>query len=409
MLNLLVWRYDRKKCNFCGFSDYFSIIEIDKTPLSVQNFHSSIKALKKQSIKSLNIALCNNCLLISNIGYNNNDDSLYNDNYYYAPSEISEVEKEFQFKLAKQINNHINLKKKTILEIGCGDGFFLNQLTKYAIHGIGYDPSAACDRAMKYEKLDIYKEIFLPNKSSFNNADFFVLRHILEHLENPTKFLTSLANNNSSNTSSQYLYIEVPNAKFCMENNMYFDFYYDHIFYFNKFTLSKILSNSGWSPLYNIFGDDNEFLGIVSKKKQSKIIDELHYPFDSKYIPLAKRFKKGFNFWKEKLLEILSEINNSKKTFAIWGTGARGVSLLSNIDLNIYKPSYFIDSDPNKIGLFPPVGNEKIVSPDYIEKNPVDYILITSFTFFDEISNSLNNYKNDGGRLIKIYPTPETI
>ena len=159
MLNLLVWRYDRKKCNFCGFSDYFSIIEIDKTPLSVQNFHSSIKALKKQSIKSLNIALCNNCLLISNIGYNNNDDSLYNDNYYYAPSEISEVEKEFQFKLAKQINNHINLKKKTILEIGCGDGFFLNQLTKYAIHGIGYDPSAACDRAMKYEKLDIYKEI----------------------------------------------------------------------------------------------------------------------------------------------------------------------------------------------------------------------------------------------------------
>ena len=117
----------------------------------------------------------------------------------------------------------------------------------------------------------------------------------------------------------------------------------------------------------------------------------------------------GADLCPEKLLEILSEINNSKKTFAIWGTGARGVSLLSNIDLNIYKPSYFIDSDPNKIGLFPPVGNEKIVSPEYIEENPVDYILITSFTFFDEISNSLNNYKNNGGRLIKIYPSPKIV
>ena len=98
-------------------------------------------------------------------------------------------EKEFQQKLAAQINNHISLKDKTILEIGCGDGYFLNQLTKFGNDGIGYDPSAACNKAMQYKNLDVKKEIFQPHKAIHNNVDFIVLRHVLEHLESPIIFL----------------------------------------------------------------------------------------------------------------------------------------------------------------------------------------------------------------------------
>lgn len=259
---------------------------------------------------------------------------------------------------------------------------------------------------MQYKNLDVKKEIFQPHKSIHNNVDFIVLRHVLEHLESPIKFLKSLSNYHSLNNEFQYLYIEVPNVKFCIENNMYFDFYYDHIFYFNKYTLTEILKHCGWSPLYNIFGDDNEFLGLISQKRKQKVKKELDYSFDSQFINLITRFNNNYRSWREKLLRILKDIKDANKTFAVWGTGARGVSLLSNIELNIYKPSYFIDSDPNKIGLFPPVGNKKIVHPKHLYEEPVNYILVTSYTFFDEIAISINDYRKSGGMLIKIYPDP---
>ena len=103
----------------------------------------------------------------------------------------------------------------------------------------------------------------------------------------------------------------------------------------------------------------------------------------------------------------MDNIKNEGKSFAVWGTGARGgVSLLSNINLNIYRPQYFIDSDKSKIGLYPSVGKAKIKPPKYVDEQFTDYIIISSYTFFDEIADSLKSYISKGGKLIKLYPEP---
>ena len=70
---------------------------------------------------------------------------------------------------------------------------------------------------------------------------------------------------------------------------------------------------------------------------------------------------------------------------------------------------YVIDSDSNKWGSFLPGTGLPIVSPDAIEVDQIDCLLITSYTYFDEIYDQLEGFRLRGGVIIKMYPVPELV
>ena len=220
---------------------------------------------------------------------NTNVKDLYNDKYVYAPSEVSKKEKLFQDDLSIKLDEIIKLKGKKVLEIGCGDGYFLHRIKKFASECIGYDPSAACEKAKSYQSPIIKKKMFSIDDNSAN-TDLYIMRHVLEHLEYPIKFLEDINKISKNKKDSTYLYIEVPNISFCIDNNMYFDFYYDHIFYFNKYSLCRILESTGWYPFKSVFSEKNEFLGLVSKNNIENSIEKLTFSPNDKVVEKAAQF-----------------------------------------------------------------------------------------------------------------------
>ena len=106
---------------------------------------------------------------------------------------------------------------------------------------------------------------------------------------------------------------------------------------------------------------------------------------------------------------MLSELCAQGKTIAVWGTGSRGVAMITSLQFEQFKTQYVIDSDSNKHFLYIPGILSQVFPPERLRQEPVDYLIITSYTYFDEIFSSLTWFREQGGRFIKVYPNIEII
>ena len=88
---------------------------------------------------------------------------------------------------------------KSILEIGCGKGLFLNRLRMRGFSVIGIDPAYEGDAPY------ILKKHF--SASLGVRGDAVILRHVLEHIPDPLNFLAAVR---EANGGKGFVYIEVP-------------------------------------------------------------------------------------------------------------------------------------------------------------------------------------------------------
>lgn len=110
------------------------------------------------------------------------------------------------------------LKAKTILDVGCGEGFSLNKLHENNVgeklEGIDYSKEAISIGKKLFPNLSLKQgSIYnLPYKD--NTFDIVLSTEVLEHLENPKKALQEILR-----VSKKYILVSVPNEPFFMMSN----------------------------------------------------------------------------------------------------------------------------------------------------------------------------------------------
>jgi 2-polyprenyl-3-methyl-5-hydroxy-6-metoxy-1,4-benzoquinol methylase len=114
-----------------------------------------------------------------------------------------------------------------VVEIGCGKGAFLRMLRSNGILAVGLDPAYEGDEPY------IQKRVFEPDAGM--DADFVVLRHVLEHIPNPSRFLQQIA---KVNRRRGRIFIEVPDLSWIIEHRAFYDLFYEHCNYFTASSLA---------------------------------------------------------------------------------------------------------------------------------------------------------------------------
>jgi SAM-dependent methyltransferase len=111
--------------------------------------------------------------------------------------------------------------RHTLIEVGCGKGYFLEQLQRLGFKITGFDPT--------YEGLNpaVVKKYFNPEAGL--KADGIILRHVLEHVQDPVRFLTKIRD---ANGGCGKIYIEVPCFDWICDHRAWFDIFYEHVNYF---------------------------------------------------------------------------------------------------------------------------------------------------------------------------------
>lgn len=121
--------------------------------------------------------------------------------------------------------------KENLVEIGCGKGFFLEMLLERGFGVKGFDPTYEGDNP------HVERQYFTSNLGFQGKG--LILRHVLEHIQDPVNFLFQLKD---ANGGSGKIYIEVPCLEWICQHRAWFDIFYEHVNYFRL------------SDFYRLFG-----------------------------------------------------------------------------------------------------------------------------------------------------------
>jgi 2-polyprenyl-3-methyl-5-hydroxy-6-metoxy-1,4-benzoquinol methylase len=151
-------------------------------------------------------------------------------------------------------------KKSKILDIGCGDGFFLKDLERLGYQNtFGVEPSfKALKKTDKSLKSRIKTGMFKTGLFPPNTFDIITSFQTLDHIENPHEFIQ---NAKKSLKKKGAIFIIVHNTdglsvKIFGEKSPIFDI--EHIYLFNKKTLKKLLQINGFKNI-KVFDIKNSY------------------------------------------------------------------------------------------------------------------------------------------------------
>jgi hypothetical protein len=188
------------------------------------------------------------------------------------------------------------LGRDSLVEVGCGKGFFLGMLADQGVDVVGFDPTYEGDNPR------ISRHYFEAGRGIRGKG--LVLRHVLEHIRDPFEFLLRLK---EANGGSGRIYIEVPCFDWICDRRAWFDIFYEHVNYFRLSDFHRMFGHVVESG--RLFGD--QYLYVVADLESLRapsldVGDRAQFPRD---------FTRGING---------SAAAGSAPT-AIWGGASKGV------------------------------------------------------------------------------------
>jgi len=367
------------KCPVCHSDNSKELILLKNFPIS----NVGLSLTKDEAIDSKVYDMCiSQCLECTHI-YSKKPVKIeykQKDNFTYF---TNETQKNYIKLIAKKFISKYNVENCNILEIGCGDGLFLKELNKSSNVCIGYEPSYK--EIYKEPNLKIINEYFNPENDLNSEIDFIVIRHVLEHFNNPYLFLKSIINNIILNQQNSKFFIEVPNIQPTLENIRINDFIHEHVSHFSIYSL-KYLLNSLNLYIDDIYTTDNNenIVAICS-------VDNSYKDILLNINNVSSNLNNNIKLLQDEYMKILNE-NDS---ICIWGAEGRGAGFINIIKKYLSGDEFLIDSDERKFNKYIPSAGLKISSYKDLIGKKIDCIIITTSLGRNNILNEIEVNKID--------------
>ena len=257
-----------------------------------------------------------------------------------------------------------SIGQESIVEVGCGKGFFVEMLQAKGWDISGFDPTYEGNNP------NIQNHNFEPGLGI--RANGLVLRHVLEHIQDPFNFLEQLK---ESNGGEGKLYIEVPCFDWICKHRAWFDIFYEHVNYFRLsdfFRMFGTVIDSG-----RLFGDQYLFVVVDIGTLRQPEID----PNDRVYFP------------DDFTLKIAEQEITESNEISIWGGASKGV-IFALLKLRAGQSvGTVIDINPAKQGKYLPGTGLLVQSPDeaMTTLSVSSTIYVMNSNYLQEIKDITNN------------------
>ncbi len=338
------------------------------------------------------LAVCRSCAYIWNTCFDSarmDYDSAYENSLHFSPRFRSYAED-----LAHRLVEDYDLRGKDVLEIACGDGYFLRLLCAYGPNrGVGFDPSyterpaRGCDEPDVLIVQDYYGE-----KYADREPDLICCRHALEHMPDPVAFLRTIRRTIGSRRDT-VVFFEVPNAMFILRDLSVWDIIYEHCCYFTIPSLNRCFGAAGFAVESVREAYDGQFLTIVARPvaegvEPAAVDDRSTSDVVDAALVFAGRFSEKLDRWAREFTTLAAGARKA----VLWGAGSKGITIL-----NMLQPvcgtdgvKYVVDVNDRKHGKFVAGTGQEIVPPEFLKKCPPDVAVVMNPVYEREIRRLLS-------------------
>lgn len=351
-----------------------------QVPVLCNAFAPTRAAALSAPMGELRLAICGECTLLWNTAFEpartdyatNYDNSLHFSGVFGAYTEA----------LARRLAVRYPLRGKRVVEIGCGDGAFLDRLCELGgAVGVGYDPSYARKTPRQFRaQVSVECRLFEPADRA--GAALIVARHVLEHVADPAALLRSLGDRRAGDDDAA-IYIEVPSADFMLRTQATWDLIYEHPTYFTATALARALAESGWCVTDGGESFHGQYLWMEAVAGGSVPTVPFEPDHAHKITEAALRFGAAFGGQ-------LAEVDAMVRSFAgdgplvAWGAGSKCVTML-NLLPSWQTVTCAVDINPAKQGAFVPGTGHAVVAPAALRQVAPATVLLMNDAYREEV------------------------
>ncbi|MEM0465165.1 MAG: class I SAM-dependent methyltransferase [Candidatus Pacearchaeota archaeon] len=360
-----------KKCKVCKNEFFKEPLLIYRNMPSISQNLPTEKSLNKDKGIKIKVYQCSGCGLIQ---INNKPVSYYKE--VIRASGLSKEMNEFRLKEFQEFVKKYSLKNKKIIEIGCGKGEYLSLMQGLEVDVYGIEENQESVDICIKKGLKVKKGFIEKKNCKIDNSPFdaFLILSFLEHIPNINLVLRGIYNNLKEES---FGIVEVPNFDMILNKRLFSEFTRDHLYYFTKETLKTTLELNGFEviEIKEIWYD--YIISAIVRKRKLLNIEDFHNH--------EEKIKKD-------IYEYIKKFGNKK--VAIWGAGHQAFAIMSLFKLK-NKIKYVIDSAKFKQDKYTPVTHIPIVSPETLDINPVDAIIVIAAGYSNEIAEIIKQKYNN--------------
>jgi SAM-dependent methyltransferase len=380
-------------CPHCGSADGDFALRFPSVPVVVNAACASAEEAFHAPRTYIDLVSCPSCQLLWNASFNDGTvryTATYGNALHYSDSFCR-----FTKKIVQGLARRYSLKDGLAVEIGCGDGYFLDLLCREAgCRGIGIDPSLTEDdrKGLRSRNVELLTEYF-DDQEFLSEARLVSCRQVLEHFPNPMKLLKQVRSAMGSGGGA--VFFEVPNAQFMVEEDRFWDVIHEHCVYLSPHALRSMFLTAGFTPtrVEATFGNQYASVEAIADRQAKHRFDEDEDAMSTElWRDAVKRFSASYHSTTARWSEFLEDCRLRNKRVVIWGAGAKSIMFLNLLECDPLTVPYAIDISPVKRGNYVSGTGQQIVSPEILKTYQPDYVLLMNENYRDEVADRLRDF-----------------
>jgi SAM-dependent methyltransferase len=345
-------------CRLCGHGASREFLVRRGVPVHQNLILPTREAARAIPRGDLEMCVCETCGFVFNRAF---DPSLLSYGEAYDNDQTCSPEfRAYLDALERRILVERGVRASVVVEVGCGNGAFLERLVRnpeIGNTGHGFDPAYRGPDTAAEGRLRFRRAMYGPD-CRVEGVAVVICRHVVEHVPEPLALLEDVRGA-LEHAADPKLFFETPCVDWILQHRVVWDFFYEHCSLFSTRSLAFAFERAGFGVerVGHVFG--GQYLWLEAGRPRGESVP----PRAGETAALSASFSahdgEVTNAWRR---TIGSE--RRRGPVALWGAGAKGVTLANLVDPDGELIDCVVDLNPRKQGNFLPGTGHPIVAPE---------------------------------------------
>jgi SAM-dependent methyltransferase len=373
----------RRRCPSCGGPAGDVFYAVDGAPVHDVRLHFDRAEALASPTGAIRLVVCQACGFIWNAAF---DLGLLDYGVSYESTQaFSPTFNRFHQALAEDLIRRFDLRGKTVLEIGCGQGEFLELLCRLGGNrGVGFDP--AYEGPAERGELSFVKDTYSEAHAD-RSAEFVCCKMTLEHIPDTGKFLGTVRRAVGDRRDT-VVFFQIPDVKRILAERAFWDIYFEHCCYFGAGSLARLFRASSFEVMDLWRGYDDQYLMIEARpdggERASLPIEEPVADLLAEVAAFSSRVEDDKRRWRR----WLDRTKAAGERVVLWGGGSKAVAFLTTLGVRD-EIRFAVDVNPRKTGSFLAGCGQEVVEPAFLTLYRPDLVVVMNPIYRQEIAATL--------------------
>lgn len=402
------------KCRHCGTPLELVFADLGSAPPS-NAYLMRDRLAAPETWYPLRVLVCTACWLVQTEDHAGREELFAHDYAYFSSTSAGWLAHSQKY-VADMIARFSLDAKSMVVEVAANDGYLLQYVKQAGVPCYGVEPTASTAAAAREKGIEIEESFFgveLAKRlaAEGRQADLTAANNVLAHVPDINDFVAGFATLLKPEGVSTF---EFPHLLKLVAENQFDTIYHEHYSYLSLSAVARVFEKNGLA-LFDVEelpthgGSLRAFAQRAdtgSREKTTRLAALLEA--ERRAGVEGEAFYAGFQKRAEKVKDdftaFLIDAKRKGLKVAAYGAAAKGNTLMNFAGTRPDLIPYVVDKAAAKQGRFMPGSRIPIVTPDHLDADRPDLIVILPWNIREEVTTQLSHARQWGAKFVTAVP-----